>query len=31
VVAGYYHDHLFIPLDKVDRAMDVLNGFAKKG
>lgn len=30
VVAGYYHDHLFIPLDKVDRAMDVLHGFAAK-
>lgn len=27
VVAGYYHDHLFIPLDKVDRAMAVLKAF----
>ena len=24
VVAGYYHDHLFVPLEKVEKAIDIL-------
>ena len=23
-VSGYFHDHLFVPLDKAERAMEVL-------
>ncbi|HJP62754.1 MAG TPA: ACT domain-containing protein [Mucilaginibacter sp.] len=29
VVAGYYHDHLFIDKQDADTAMDVLNGLSK--
>jgi hypothetical protein len=28
VVAGYYHDHLLVPIDDVDRAVQVLRDFA---
>ena len=28
VLAGYYHDHLLVPIDDVDRALDVLNELA---
>jgi len=28
VVAGYYHDHLFIPVDKVETAMNALTELA---
>jgi len=28
VVAGYYHDHLFIPVDKVETAMQALRELA---
>ncbi len=27
VVAGYYHDHLFVPKEDAERAMTVLNGY----
>ena len=29
VVSAYYHDHLFVPVDKADRAMKLLNEFKK--
>jgi len=28
VVAGYYHDHIFVPEDKASRAMEVLSRLA---
>lgn len=28
VLAGYYHDHLLVPLDSVSEAMDVLGGLS---
>jgi hypothetical protein len=28
MMAGYYHDHLFVPDDQGDRAIDVLHGLA---
>ena len=28
VVAGYYHDHLLVPIDEVDRAIAVLGALA---
>jgi hypothetical protein len=31
VVAGYYHDHLFVGQDDADRAMDVLKQLAVNG
>ena len=27
-VSGFYHDHLFVPEDRADEAMDILSGFA---
>lgn len=29
VVAGYYHDHIFIPRDKADLALETLEGLTK--
>lgn len=29
VVAGYYHDHIFIPKDKADLALETLEGLTK--
>ena len=29
VIAGYYHDHIFIPKDKADFALKILEGLAK--
>lgn len=29
VVAGYYHDHIFIPKDKADIALETLEGLTK--
>jgi hypothetical protein len=29
VVAGYFHDHLFVPIDKADLAVDLLRDLAK--
>ena len=26
VVAAYYHDHIFVPTDKADKALNVLQG-----
>ncbi|MBT2342200.1 MULTISPECIES: ACT domain-containing protein [Pseudomonas] len=31
VIAGYYHDHLFVGRDDAERAMDVLRHLAKNG
>ena len=28
-VSGYYHDHLFVPVDRVDDAMKVLQGMTE--
>jgi hypothetical protein len=28
VVAGYHHDHLLVPLERVDEALTVLHGLA---
>jgi uncharacterized protein len=30
VVAGYYHDHIFVPKEAGEKAMDVLENLAKK-
>lgn len=30
VVAAYYHDHIFVPADKADEAMNVLKGLSKQ-
>lgn len=30
VVAGFHHDHLFIPLEQTDKAMKILNQFGKE-
>jgi hypothetical protein len=30
VVAGYYHDHVFVPWDRRHEAMDVLNRLARR-
>jgi len=30
-VAGYYHDHLFVPWEKRDLALEVLAGFGRPG
>lgn len=27
-VAAYHHDHLFVPVDRADQAMNILNGLA---
>jgi len=29
IVAGYYHDHLFVPADEADRALEVLQALAR--
>ena len=29
VVAGYFHDHLFVPIDKADLAVDLLRDLTK--
>lgn len=29
MVSAYYHDHLFVPPDKVERAMEVLKGLSE--
>jgi hypothetical protein len=29
VVSAYYHDHLFVPTDKAELAMEVLKGFSE--
>ena len=29
VVAGYYHDHLFVPADEAERALEVLQALAR--
>ncbi len=29
VVAGYFHDHLFMPIHKADQAVDLLRDLAK--
>ena len=29
VVAGYYHDHIFIPKDRADLALEILEGLTK--
>jgi hypothetical protein len=29
-VSAYYHDHLFVPYEKRERAMEVLQSFSKK-
>jgi hypothetical protein len=29
VVAGYFHDHLFVPIHKADQAVDLLRDLAK--
>jgi hypothetical protein len=31
VVAGYFHDHLFVPADRADEAVTVLRGMAGSG
>lgn len=31
VVAAYYHDHIFVPLEDAGRAMEVLEKLAKEG
>jgi len=31
VVAGYYHDHFFVPSEKADEALEVLKELAKEG
>jgi len=31
VVSGYYHDHLFIPAEKTDKAMEILNSLSESG
>jgi len=28
VIAGYYHDHIFLPVEKADEAMEVLKNLA---
>ena len=30
VVAGYFHDHLFVPIDTADLAVNLLRDLAKK-
>lgn len=30
VVSAYYHDHLFVPPDKAERAMEVLRGLSER-
>ena len=29
IVAGYYHDHLFVPADEAKRALEVLEALAR--
>lgn len=31
VVAGYHHDHLLVPLDRVDEAIEALESLARPG
>ena len=31
VVAGYYHDHLFVPLEDTEKAMAALNALSRNG
>lgn len=30
-VAAYYHDHIFVPLERAEEAMDVLSNLTKSG
>ena len=30
VVAGYFHDHLFVPLDRGQQALDLLRALARR-
>lgn len=30
VVAGFHHDHLFVPYEAADRAMDLLDGLSRR-
>jgi hypothetical protein len=31
VIAGYYHDHIFLPVEKAELAMKILNRFSEPG
>ncbi|RLA06931.1 MAG: transporter [Gammaproteobacteria bacterium] len=30
IVAGFYHDHIFVPSDKADKAFNILNSLSEK-